>query len=225
MLHEESLALRQKLGDTLGIAFSLSSLAWVLLAEGDYQQAIALHQESLAVRRALGDRRGIARSLDSLGYAVLLQGDPARAITLIDESLAEQEELGDRRARAHALGHLGYAWLAQGDHERAALVLRESLLLHQELDDKRGMAFCVAGLAAVAIDERRAQHGVTLFGAADALRDVIHFPLWPVLKGHLQRYTTSARTQLDEATWQEAWAKGRVMSPEQAIAYALEGTR
>jgi hypothetical protein len=32
----------------------------------------------------------------------------------------------------------------------------------------------------------------------------------------------AARIRLDEATWREAWAKGRSMTLEDAIAYALE---
>ena len=34
-------------------------------------------------------------------------------------------------------------------------------------------------------------------------------------------YMATARSQLDEASWEEAWAEGRAMSMEQAIDYAL----
>ncbi len=34
-------------------------------------------------------------------------------------------------------------------------------------------------------------------------------------------YLATARSQLDEATWEEAWAEGRAMSMEQAIGYPL----
>jgi DNA-binding NarL/FixJ family response regulator len=36
-------------------------------------------------------------------------------------------------------------------------------------------------------------------------------------EGHL----TAARSQLDEAAWEAAWAEGRAMSPEQAVEYAI----
>jgi hypothetical protein len=35
-------------------------------------------------------------------------------------------------------------------------------------------------------------------------------------------YLAAARSQLDEATWQEAWAQGRAMTLEGAISYALQ---
>jgi DNA-binding NarL/FixJ family response regulator len=38
----------------------------------------------------------------------------------------------------------------------------------------------------------------------------------------MERDIAAARAQLDAATWEAAWAEGRAMSLEQAIAYALE---
>ena len=39
------------------------------------------------------------------------------------------------------------------------------------------------------------------------------------------RTTASVRGRFDELTWQQAWAEGRAMTLEQAIAYALEETQ
>ena len=32
-------------------------------------------------------------------------------------------------------------------------------------------------------------------------------------------YIATARARLDEAAWEAAWAEGRAMTPEQAVAY------
>jgi hypothetical protein len=40
----------------------------------------------------------------------------------------------------------------------------------------------------------------------------------------MTRPLLSARPQLDDATFAAAWAAGRVITLEQAIAYALEGS-
>jgi hypothetical protein len=37
----------------------------------------------------------------------------------------------------------------------------------------------------------------------------------------VERYVVTVREQLDEATFEAAWAQGRAMSPEQAVSYAL----
>ena len=35
-------------------------------------------------------------------------------------------------------------------------------------------------------------------------------------------YLAAVRSQLDEASWEEAWAEGRDMSFEEAVSYAME---
>jgi hypothetical protein len=35
-------------------------------------------------------------------------------------------------------------------------------------------------------------------------------------------YLRSARSQLDEVSWEEAWAEGRAMSFDEAVSYAME---
>ena len=47
-------------------------------------------------------------------------------------------------------------------------------------------------------------------------------PLPPAERPDYERNLAAARAQLDEVTWQTAWAEGQAMTQEQAIAYALE---
>jgi hypothetical protein len=58
------------------------------------------------------------------------------------------------------------------------------------------------------------ERAVRLWGAAEALYDSIG--------KHTDYYDrAAARAQLDDATFAAAWAEGRAMTVEQAIAYAL----
>ena len=93
-LHEESLAIFQKLSYRLGIAESLGSLAGVAAATGDYAAAQALHNESLTIRRDLGDRRGIAKSLTGLAYVTFALGLPERAARIWGAAERLREEIG-----------------------------------------------------------------------------------------------------------------------------------
>jgi len=79
----------------------------------------------------------------------------------------------------------------------------------------------VAGLAAAQGDARRAAR---LYGAAEALREVIRTPLAPFDRTEYDRYVAVARAQLDEAAFSAVWAEGRAMPLEQAIAEALHAT-
>ena len=65
-----------------------------------------------------------------------------------------------------------------------------------------------------------------LLSAAETVLDTIGLSLaaWPELRADFDRYVAAACAQLDEATFTAAWAEGRTMSLDQAIAYALEGS-
>jgi hypothetical protein len=47
-------------------------------------------------------------------------------------------------------------------------------------------------------------------------------PIWPDERRDYERIVATARAQLGEEAFAMAWAAGRAMSLDQAIAYALE---
>jgi tetratricopeptide (TPR) repeat protein len=231
-LDEQSLALQRELGDKQGVAYSLGNLGIVAQEQGDYAAARALHEESLALRRELGDKRGITLSLGNLGIVAHLQGDYAAARTLLEESLALRRELGDRRGIAMSLGSLGLVAQEQGDYAAARALLEESLVLRRELGDKWGLALALAGLGGVAVGSAEsgapgsapgaAERGVRLLGSVAGLLENISALLDTNDRLPYTRAIATARAQLGDAAFQRAWDAGRAMTPEQAIAYALE---
>jgi len=119
--------------------------------------------------------------------------------------------------------------LDEGDYGRAGVHLAESLALLRELGSRWQLAHTlevVAGLAALAAGQVNAQprglQAARLFGAAEALRETLGTPLLPIYQDHYQRRLASARTLINEATFAAAWAEGRAIALEQAIAEALE---
>ncbi len=71
---------------------------------------------------------------------------------------------------------------------------------------------------------RQPGRAARLFSAAEALLDAIGAHLEPADRVEFDRNVTAARAQLDEVAFAAAWAEGRTMNLEQAIAYALEET-
>jgi hypothetical protein len=62
-----------------------------------------------------------------------------------------------------------------------------------------------------------------LMGAAEAVREDQEMPLEPVYRRDVyDALLASARAALDRESFAAAWAEGRTMSLEQAVAYALE---
>jgi ATP/maltotriose-dependent transcriptional regulator MalT len=236
-LAAESVAIFRVVGDKWGLAQALHTLGDVAQYQGDYVWASELYSESVQKFREVGDKWGLAWSLNNLGEVARCQDDYELAGAWYDASLAIGRELGSKRFVALALHNLGYAALRGGALDQAAACFAESLTLFQEFGSREGIAWCLTGLAAVAAARARQEHGpeeiqpeaacfalcaAHLFGAAEALRDDIGALLWPADRAEHDRYVEGARMVLDTHLWETAWAEGRRIEPEQAIAYALD---
>jgi hypothetical protein len=76
--------------------------------------------------------------------------------------------------------------------------------------------------AATAVQAERAAR---LLGAAAALRERVGAPLRPRRRAHVERAAAPARAVLGEERWAAAFAAGRAMTQQEAIAEALESAR
>jgi len=224
VLHEESLALFQNLGNTWDIAFALNRLGDIDLYLGDYTRAVAALEASLALVRQVGDNVGLGHVLLSLGYAAHLQGDDARAAAYYEESLAGFRALGHTWGIAEALHALGYVLQAQSDNVRAAVCFSESLTRYWTMGHKEGTSLCLTGFAGLASEIGQPVRAARLFGAAEALREIIGLSQQSDERATYDRTVAALRAQLDAAAFAAAWAAGRALSVEQAIADALAGT-
>jgi len=221
-LSEDALALRRQSGDKKSIANSLGNLGILAELRGEYERTRALYEEALSLRREVGDRWGMANSLQDLAIVAHLQHDDGRAGALHEESLARYRELGDTLGIAIALLNLGELEQDRGDYTKAMALHRESLVVRHELGDTPGTAGPLEGIAAAAGSQGEGEQAAHLWGAATALRDLVGAPLPTNLRCRYEQQATAARAKLGDARWNVAWEKGRAMSLEQAVAYALE---
>jgi hypothetical protein len=143
---------------------------------------------------------------------------------LLEESLVLRRELGDKRGTAWTLNSLGRFAHLQADYGRATALYRESLRLRLEFGEKSGIAECLEGLAGLAGAQGRQERAPLLFGAAEALRESIGAPVKHFDHAGYERDLNAIRADLGEEAFRVAWAEGRVMPLEQAVAYALEAS-
>jgi hypothetical protein len=111
--------------------------------------------------------------------------------------------------------------LRGGDYQRALALFQESLVLRKMLGGREGVARSLAELASVALAQARPERAARLFGAAEAMREMVNVPLPPADRVDYDRQLAVLRIDLDETTFAAAWAEGRAMTLEQAIEYAL----
>jgi hypothetical protein len=85
------------------------------------------------------------------------------------------------------------------------------------------MAECLEALATIAGAQGQPQRAACVYGVAEALRDAIGAPLEPSERARYDQSVAAVRAALGGDAFAAAWAAGRAMPLEQALAYASEG--
>jgi predicted ATPase/transcriptional regulator with XRE-family HTH domain len=219
---DSSITLYREIGDNRGAGLALVELGAALHFEGNQEEAIELLQESLHLLQSTGEMWETAYAQVLLGDAWFRLGDIERAATQWEASLRLTRELGDYSLMAWSLGGLADIARLHREYNHAIEMFKESLSIYRDLGNKLEPPLTLEALALVAValgDAKRAAH---LWGAASAWREAINELLPPSYQRDYAASMTQARTQLGEKVYASAWSEGYAMSPEQAIALALE---
>jgi predicted ATPase/class 3 adenylate cyclase/Tfp pilus assembly protein PilF len=221
-LFEESLAPSREMRDTWWLATSLSNLAVVSHFLGNSEKATELYEQSMDLFREQGDKRRLATCLNNLAMVVCSQGELGRAAKLIEEAVALHRELGARGVVSIGLCNLGWIALRQDDLGRAADLYRESLSLSWETGVNPVVQRTLEGLACVAGAEGEAQRAAQLWGAAQTLHETKGIPRDIDFLDEADARISAVRLGMGEEAWEEAWRKGRGMTLDEAVSYAME---
>ncbi len=218
LLLEESVAIAKQLNDDTRQADGLDTLGDVAWRFGDFEKARDYYAESLALYRKGANPLNIALSLASAGRLHVDYGHLPEAEILLLEGLSFLDKTPDLRGRAYCLNALGRLALFQRQLKLAAERFRQALCLNHKLGYMVDLSECLHSLAvveAIAGEEGRA---TVLRAAATALQKKTGF-IYPVNDPlFLKAPDVWSRT----APLSKEWQAGEKMSPDQAVAYALE---
>lgn len=221
-LHEQALALRRELGDKPGIGASLVNMGFAAMSRGDYPSARAFLLECVSLRRELNDKFGIALALGNLGEVAIAQQDYASAQSLLEESLSLRREIGDERGIAFCLIRFANLERARCNYTQARSLYREGFILYRKIGDQRAIASALQEIAELYAAMGQIVPAVRLWSAAEMLLQSLRAPIPPNYRLRYEQALARARGELGEETFQQAWAEGKAMNFEQAIAYALD---
>jgi predicted ATPase/class 3 adenylate cyclase/Tfp pilus assembly protein PilF len=220
-LLQESLVLSRELGNKHSVAVAVGTLGDIAHDQGDYVQAERYYTESLALARELADQHSIAIYLNNLGEMARYQGDYARATDFYAESLTRFGELDARWGVALSRNGMAHIALHEGDYTRAQKYYADNLVFYHEVGDTRLLGVNLVGIAALVVAQGRPERATQCLGAADGLFDASLAPLTLAERSDYHDTVAAARAQLDPATFAAAWARGRAMPLDQAIADIL----
>ena len=210
----ESVALMRDLGEPWVLAWVLYFFGNAAFNRSDYTTAGSRYEESLALFRTLDDPWGLAAPLMRLGMIACKQGEYMMARVLLEESVAIRRQIGQKQLLAHSVVGLAEVALCQRENQEAVAHLTEGLALYQEIGMFSNVVDTLGQFARVAANQAQPDRAARLYSACKALAE----------QPDEEPNVATIRAQLGEAAFAAAWAEGRSMTLEQAIAYALEGS-
>jgi tetratricopeptide (TPR) repeat protein len=218
---EESLRIARETGDPWVIAYCLY-WAYASRPREDLDKDFLrkAEEEVISLSRQAGEPYQCALSIHGMGDMLMYQKDYTAAIPWYVESLPMAREIGQITLMLNTLGELVYCHAGIGQLERARELCKEGFDLALSQGYKGFLANFVGNFGFLAGKTGNPRRAVRLFGAEQALRLSLSDPKaaakvepFPYLEKDLG---------LDKATVAEEWAKGRAMSWDQAVAYALQ---
>jgi hypothetical protein len=103
-------------------------------------------------------------------------------------------------------------------------MLEEGVTLSEQIGDRANLSYFLKGLAVVSGVREEVEHSAQLLGAAERLLEEAGAPVYNYYKPDrslYERTTANVRSRLGEEGFEEARERGREMTVEQAVAYAL----
>ncbi len=215
----EGIPILEQAGDCWELPIALGVLSQVAVEQGDYVQARMLMERDVAQARRLGNPLQLGRTLARLGDLSRFEGDLVQAERWYTEALGLFQQMDNANLSAMILGNLSQVAHLRGDPQRAAALELDALHLHFRYQGSKEHIYGgLAGLAGMTCSLGHPALAARLFGAAEVLSETSGVFLNHMDQAQYARDLAALRAQLDESALKAAWAEGRQLPPEQAVA-------
>jgi predicted ATPase len=222
-LIEEALPTYRQLGEQYALCRLLVQLQ-AKAGIGDLAGAIRAVKESVNIARGLASPLDLARALQTLGPLVRLQGDTDRAVTLLREAEKISRQYGFRGELAVQLEALGDIAIERGQYDAARACFVEGLRINRERQAKMRMTSLLYGFAALAVAQHAEERAACLFAAEEISWGRLGQSLDGLFVTDREVLVARARSKTRKEAWVRSRERGKAMSLEEAVAYALEGS-
>jgi predicted ATPase/predicted Ser/Thr protein kinase len=220
-LSKQAMLIGRQRGDEDG-GTMLHVLGDVECACGNTEKAASYYEKTLAIGRKLGHKRALAGGLEGLGKVAFDRGDYTRARAFYEEGLQVANEMGQKSEYAITLG-INLAELAgeEGKFDEARRLCMASLRNSQEVGDKESIAAELTICAWLCFASGgQAEAAAQLLGAGEGMRETLGIALSPRQRARHKSRVDVIRGSLDQEVFAAAWARGKVMTIDEAVGYA-----
>ncbi|WP_027269285.1 tetratricopeptide repeat protein [Leptolyngbya sp. PCC 6406] len=172
-LYQQSLAIKERIGDAQGKAATLHQMGRLKADQGDVEGAIALYQQSLEIFERIGDAQGKASTLHGMGRLKANQGEVEDAIALYQQSLEIFERIGDAQGKASTLHRMGILKANQGQVEDAIALYQQSLAIKERIGNAQGKAATLHCIAILKANQGDVEGAIALYQQSLAIKERI----------------------------------------------------
>jgi tetratricopeptide (TPR) repeat protein len=218
---EECHAIFTEIDDLLGRSIAYMNMARVAQARGDYETSEKFFGLLKAKMKEAPVSLMTGMTYLGVGYGERGRGRLDVARRHFEEGLKVFTQLRHKGFMSVMHSEMGHIDRIQGRTTEAEQIYRETILNFQELGNRPAVAHQLECFAAIAIAKEEPERAVKLFGAAEALREVVNSQMTEWERVEYGQSMAQLRPMLPEAEFNVLWAEGRAMTMEQAIQFAL----
>jgi predicted ATPase len=215
-LLRELIELETETGGDRDLAMTKAQLAANIPPESA-AEARRLLSEAADTLRGLGDDYGAAFALGILGQVALRDGDPQQADRYQDEAMRHARAVGNDHLLGLSLNERGMTAVALDDLPLARSRFAESARLHRQIKSQEGLAYCLDGLARLALAEEKSELSAKAIGSAAAIREKAGLSLWPIMRSLREPVLSDIRAALGDTAFEGARSAGAKADPTELI--------
>jgi len=179
-------------------------------------------EQSVQRLREVGDEHRELQAMRWLAWASQELGDAERFRALHEEILQRARALGDVEPQWWSLSSLASVAAREGRHRDALALLEEAYGIAREFGDPVLVDMNLIRFGESLAFADRPELAARVFSLAEAMHHELGWTYEDWLVAVKDEAESRARAQLDEAAFAAAWEQGRAMTPDEAVALALE---
>ena len=221
-LSAESLRIGTEVKDVEVVAWSLLRGSISRWADGDLAGSIQQLEAALSLARLMRLERAELDILNDLCALSVAAGNLDRAVEFGEQALAICKDRGELWMRGYLLNHLAQANWRLGEKQHAEALAREAVTCKHAIDDRNGMDVAIGTLAWMAAESGRHGRAAILLGSSQRVRDESSLTLKELFRPQHERSVSLITHAIGRRSFDAAFARGRAMTIDEAVAFAVE---
>ena len=214
----EAVELARQAGDDVLLASSI--MAYLMCRDlTNPEDGERLYAEAVACTQRSGDRQIACLLHNNASVHAIRAGDFAAARFHLQQAAQASAEIGEDSRSVQV--NMGWVLRHDREFEAARATFEAALRTSRRIGDKTGLAYCSLGLACVAGDLGDWHRGAELHGAAQTFIDRLSGLLQDPEGQYQQESIDAIRARLGAERFDAAYAEGKALSFDDAIALAL----